>query len=78
MLYRKDRHLYRIYRLSEIYEFYIDPCRCQKISLERFDFYIGYGLGICQYIVGVKRHKSLHTQHIHYPFWLMVLKEFFQ
>jgi len=63
----ENGHLYRIYRLSGIYGFYIDLCECQKISLERFDFYIGYGPSICQYIVGVKRHKSLHTQHIHYP-----------
>ena len=31
--------------------FYIDLCGCQKISLERFDFYIGMQIGICQYIV---------------------------
>ena len=55
---------------SEIYGFYIDLCGCQKISLERFDFYIEYGLGICQYIVGVKRHEALHTRHIHYLFGL--------
>ena len=51
-------------------DFYIDLCGCQKISLERFDFYIGYGLSVCQYIVGMNRFEALHTQHIHYPFGL--------
>ena len=46
---------------SGIYGFYIDLCGCQKISLERCVIYIGYGLSVCQYIVGMNRFETLHT-----------------
>ena len=47
----ENGHLYRIYRLQAFMDFYIELGGCQKISLERFDFYIGMQIGICQYIV---------------------------